>query len=63
MYVQDFDLAKSLANNEKFCGREVNHFTRNAQGVGRNVGIINTQGEDWKRIRRFSLATLRGEIL
>lgn len=61
VFVLDFDLAKEMAFSDKYAGRVVTTYTAHYRGhKGRNVGVIQTEGETWKINRRFALSTLKG---
>ena len=60
--VNDFETAKQMANDENFYYRKVNYVATHFRGNGENqIGVVNTSGEQWRRNRRFSLTTLKGE--
>ena len=60
--INDFETAKQMANDENFCYRKVNYAATHLRGNGKkHIGVVNTSGEQWRRNRRFSLATLKGE--
>ena len=60
--VNDFETAKQMANDENFYYRKVNYVATHFRGNGENhIGVVNTSGERWRRNRRFSLTTLKGE--
>ena len=60
--VNDFETAKQMANDENFCYRKVNYTATHLRGNGqKHIGVVNTSGEQWRRNRRFSLTTLKGE--
>ena len=61
VFIQDFQKAKEIAFNDKFNGRvNMSHVINNIRGInGKSVGILFTDGPDWKSLRRFSLTTLR----
>ena len=62
--VNDFETAKQMANDENFCYRKVNFTATHLRGNGKkHIGVVNTSGEQWRRNRRFSLTTLKGECL
>ena len=62
--VNDFETAKQMANDENFCYRKVNYFATHLRGNGKkHIGVVNTSGEQWRRNRRFSLSTLKGELV
>ncbi len=59
IFVQDFNKGKELAMSEVFMGR---HNGAYAQLRGHNnlpTGVASTDGNIWKHLRRFSLATLK----
>ena len=59
--VQDFEIAKQIANDDKFCGRHETEYTRDLRGSGRNTGILTTNDSTWRTHRRFALSTLKGK--
>ena len=58
--VNDFELAKQMANTENFSYRPANYLQKHMRGNGRAIGVISTSGDIWRRNRRFSLTTLKG---
>ena len=61
--VNDFEVAKQMANDENFCYRKVNYTATHLRGNGqKHIGVVNTSGEQWRRNRRFSLTTLKGKL-
>ena len=61
--VNDFEVAKQMANDENFSHRPAHFVVKHMRGNGRETGVIATSGEAWRRNRRFSLSTLKGMIL
>ncbi len=61
MIISDFKLAKEIAFSDRFAGRAVNHYHTNIRGYGVQIGVITTEGEKWRNIRRFALKTLKGK--
>ena len=61
MFIQDFSKAKEIAFSDKFTGRvQMSHIVNNVRGInGQSIGILFTDGQIWKSLRRFSLQTLR----
>ncbi len=59
--IQDFELAREMANNDKLSGRSVTTFFKDIRGYGTNIGVMTTEGEVWKVHRKFALATLNSE--
>ena len=60
VFIYDFQLAKEVAFDDKFSGRNVREYTSEFRGYGRNIGVIFTETEVWKTNRRFALSTLKG---
>ena len=60
--VNDFEVAKQMANDENFSHRPAHFVVKHMRGNGRETGVIATSGEAWRRNRRFSLTTLKGMI-
>ena len=61
VFIQDFSKAKEIAFSDKFTGRvQMSHIVNNVRGInGQSIGILFTDGQIWKSLRRFSLQTLR----
>merc|ERR1712117_749004 len=57
--VNDFEVAKQMANDENFSHRPAHFVVKHMRGNGRETGVIATSGEAWRRNRRFSLTTLK----
>ena len=63
VFVFDFDIAKDIVFSDKYIGKYYNDYTRHLRGYnGTPIGIIQTEGQTWKRNRRFSLSTLKGRL-
>ena len=59
--MNDFETAKEMANSENFSHRPVHFVGTHLRGTGkRQIGVIGTSGDQWRRNRRFSLSTLKG---
>ena len=58
--MNDFEVAKQMANEENFSYRPANFVGKHMRGNGREIGVIGTSGDIWRRNRRFSLSTLKG---
>ncbi len=63
MVIQDFDLAKEIAFDERFNLRLESDYLSNMRGYGgKKIGVAMTEGETWRTHRRFTLSTLKGRI-
>ena len=63
MIVNDFEIAKEMANSENFSHRPGHYVATHLRGTGKKqIGVIATSGDQWRRNRRFSLSTLKGML-
>ncbi len=60
--LSDFNTIKEWAFDPRVSNRHQSYFDEYVRGDdGRPTGIVATSGEVWKKNRRFSLATLKGD--
>ncbi len=61
VFIQDFELAKEVAFDERFKHRLEGPTLSNLRGYeGRKIGVAMTEGDTWRAHRRFTLSTLKG---
>ena len=60
VFIQEFEKAKELVFDDRFTARwNKSDYRSNVRGInGKNIGVITTNGAEWKNLRTFSIMTM-----